>query len=64
MLSYKGYVGRVEFDDEAKMFHGEVVGIQDVITFQGKTVSSMKKSMAESVEDYLGSLHQTEIYAR
>ena len=27
MLRYKGYTGKVEFDDEAEIFHGEVCGL-------------------------------------
>ena len=37
MMEYKGYVGKVEFDDEAGIFHGEVINTRDVITFQGTT---------------------------
>jgi predicted HicB family RNase H-like nuclease len=33
MMKYKTYIGRVEYDDEAKIFHGEVVGLKDIITF-------------------------------
>ena len=25
MMEYKGYFGKVEFDDEANIFHGEVI---------------------------------------
>ena len=53
MMEYKGYVGRVEFDDEAGTFHGEVVNTGDVITFQGISVKELKKAFEESVEDYL-----------
>lgn len=53
MLSYKGYIGRVEFDDAADIFHGEIIGIRDVVTFQGKSVSELRKAMEDSVEDYL-----------
>lgn len=53
MMKYKGYVGRVEFDDEAEIFHGEVVNTRDVITFQGESVGELKKAFHESVEDYL-----------
>ena len=38
MLDYKGYNGKVEFDEEAGIFHGEIVDLRDVITFQGKSV--------------------------
>lgn len=53
MLIYKGYMGHVEFDDEADIFHGEVINTRDVITFQGKTVAEIKKAFRESVDDYL-----------
>ena len=53
MLVYKNYVGHVEFDDEAEIFHGEVINTRDVITFQGKTVKELKKAFIDSVEDYL-----------
>lgn len=53
MLSYKSYVGRVEFDDEADVFHGEIIGIRDVITFQGQSVNEIRQAMEESVDDYL-----------
>ncbi len=53
MMKYKGYTGHVEYDDEAKLFHGEVVGLRDVITFQGRTVDEIEKSFKDSVDDYL-----------
>ena len=43
MLNYKGYSGRVEFDDESGLLHGEVIDLhlqllprsthQDPVTF-------------------------------
>jgi predicted HicB family RNase H-like nuclease len=53
MMEYKGYVGRVEYDDEAGSFHGEVINIRDVITFQGASVAELKKAFRASVADYL-----------
>ena len=53
MLNYKGYVGHVEFDEDAEIFHGEVINTKDVITFQGSTVREIKKAFKESVADYL-----------
>ena len=53
MMEYKGYIGHVEFDDEADIFHGEVINTRDVITFQGKTVDEIKQAFRDSVEDYL-----------
>ena len=36
MMEYKGYFAGVTFDAENDIFHGEVVGIRDVITFSGQ----------------------------
>lgn len=52
-MEYKGYVGVVEFDDKAGLFHGEVINLRDVITFQGTTVQEIKTAFQESVDDYL-----------
>jgi predicted HicB family RNase H-like nuclease len=53
MMEYKGYLARVAFDDRAGIFHGEVINIPDVITFQGTTVDELRQAFADSVEDYL-----------
>lgn len=53
MLKYKGYTGYVEFDDEARIFHGEVLDLRDVITFQGKSVEEIERAFRDSVDDYL-----------
>lgn len=53
MLKYKGYTGRVELDDEAGIFHGEVLDLRDVITFQGQSVEELERAFRDSVDDYL-----------
>jgi len=53
MMEYKGYMGRVTFDDVAGIFHGDVINTRDVITFQGESVAELKTAFHESVDDYL-----------
>lgn len=53
MLKYKGYAGIVQFDDEAMIFYGEVMGLRDVITFQGTTAREIKKEFERSIDGYL-----------
>lgn len=53
MLKYKNYVGVVQFDDEAMIFHGEVMGLRDVITFRGTTPEEIKKEFEASIDGYL-----------
>lgn len=53
MLNYKGYTGHVEFDADAGLFHGEVLDLRDVVTFQGKSVDEIQKAFRDSIDDYL-----------
>lgn len=52
-MKYKGYQGAVAYDEEAKIFHGEVLGLKDMITFQGRTVDELEKAFRDSIDDYL-----------
>ena len=53
ILTYKGYQGSFEYDAEADIFHGDVLHINDVITFQGRSIDELKAALAESIEVYL-----------
>ncbi|WP_288431648.1 type II toxin-antitoxin system HicB family antitoxin [uncultured Agrobacterium sp.] len=53
LMHYKGYEAVIEFDEDAEIFHGEVINLRDVITFQGASAAELKQALAESVEDYI-----------
>jgi predicted HicB family RNase H-like nuclease len=53
MMEYKGYIGKAEYDDEAGIFYGEVIGLRDVVTFQGSSVEELRKSFRLSIDEYL-----------
>jgi predicted HicB family RNase H-like nuclease len=53
MMEYKGYIGKVEIDEEAGLLHGEIINIRDVITFEGQTVEELHQAFRDSIEDYL-----------
>lgn len=53
MFTYKGYVGRVEIDEDANLLHGNVINTRDVITFQGETVEEAKQAFEDSIDEYL-----------
>ena len=53
MMKYKGYTGKTEYDDEAEIFYGEVIGLRDVVTFRGTSVKELQKSFRESIDEYL-----------
>ena len=52
-MEYKGYFAKVVFDEDANLFHGEVINLRDVITFEGETVEELIQAFHDSVDDYL-----------
>ena len=52
-MEYRGYIGKVEYDEDAEVFHGEVINLRDVITYEGMTVDELKKAFEASIDDYL-----------
>ena len=53
LLFTKGYLGTVEYDADAKIFHSDIINTRDVITFQGKTVNEIELAFKESINDYI-----------
>ena len=53
MMEYKGYIAKVELDEDEGILFGDVINIRDVITFEGASVEEVQRAFHESVEDYL-----------
>ena len=52
-MKYKGYVGAVEFDEDAEVFFGKVTNIRDTITFETSNAHELRQEFEASVDDYL-----------
>jgi len=52
-MTYLGYTAVVEYDADDRIFAGRVVGLRDVIHFEGATVDELEASMRAAVDDYL-----------
>ena len=52
-MTHDGYVARIELDEEAGLFHGEVINTRDVLTFQGRTLDELKAAFADTIADYI-----------
>ncbi len=53
VLRYKGYSATAEFDPEARVFHGHVIDLNDVITFQSQDATKLEEEFQISVDTYL-----------
>lgn len=52
-LSYKGYTGSVAFSETDNIFFGKIEGIDSLITFKGESVSELKRSFHQAVDEYI-----------
>lgn len=53
VMSYQGYVARIEYSDEEGLFVGHIAGIKDVVGFHGESVGELRFAFEEAVTDYL-----------
>jgi predicted HicB family RNase H-like nuclease len=53
MMIYKGYVGRITYDDDDGILYGEVTNTDAIITFVGTTVDEIRQAFRNSVDLYL-----------
>ena len=53
MMKYRGYVARIEYDEEDRIFAGRLAGIDDIVVFHGSTVDELETAFHESVDHYL-----------
>jgi predicted HicB family RNase H-like nuclease len=53
MLNYKDFYGSVEYSNDDECFFGKILGITDLVTFEGDSVATLKNAFTEAVEDYI-----------
>ena len=52
-LHYLGYTGSVAFTEEDGVFFGKVLGISDLISYEGDSVKALVQDFQESIDEYL-----------
>ncbi len=59
ILCYEEFIGSVHFSTEDEVFFGKIEGIEDLVTFEGKSVEALKESFQNAVRDYLKLCRET-----
>ncbi|MDB9744031.1 hypothetical protein OAA91_00730 [Fibrobacterales bacterium] len=47
------FFGTVEFNEEEKMFHGKVSGLNDLVTFEGLTIQELRQEFIKAVDKHI-----------
>lgn len=58
ILQYKDYYASVHFSAEDEVFYGKIIGINDLVSFEGASVKELKKAFHDAVIDYLDTCKQ------
>jgi len=58
-MEYRGYIGSVEFSEEDDCFHGKVLGIRGLISYEGESVQELKKDFHEAIDEHIDFLERT-----
>ena len=53
MLVYNDFIGFVDFSADDEVFFGKVEGIDDLVSFEGSSVSELKAAFESSIDDYI-----------
>ena len=52
-MTYKGYIGSVEYSEKDQVFFGKIEGINGLVNFEGESVKELTDAFHEAVDDYL-----------
>jgi len=52
-MTYKGYIGSVNYSDKDQVFFGKIEGINGLVNFEGESVKELATAFHEAVDDYL-----------
>ena len=52
-MAYKVYTARVEYDERDNIFAGRILGIRNIISFHGETVTELRAEFELAIKDYL-----------
>jgi predicted HicB family RNase H-like nuclease len=52
-LEYKDYTGSIEYSKEDDLLYGKVLGIQGLISYEGKTGKELEHDFKTAVDTYL-----------
>ncbi|MDL2323181.1 type II toxin-antitoxin system HicB family antitoxin [Bacteroidales bacterium OttesenSCG-928-A17] len=61
VLIYKDFIGSIHFSSEDNVFCGKIEGINDLVTFEGKSVDELINSFHYAVDEHIKDCETTGI---
>jgi hypothetical protein len=52
-MSFQGYIGNARYSDDDEVYHGKLLYVTDVITYEADTADKIEAAFQEAVQHYL-----------
>ena len=53
LFKYGEFLGTVQYSAEDEIFYGKILGVDDLVTFEGSSVRELKKAFRDAASDYI-----------
>ncbi len=53
VIKHRGYTGSIEVNHQDGVFHGRLLYVNAMISYEGETYADLKQAFIDAVEDYL-----------
>lgn len=53
VFTFEGYQGDCQFDSESKIYHGKILALRDLVTYEASSADDLKQEFIAAVKDYL-----------
>lgn len=52
-MEYKGYTGTVEYSEEDNCLWGRIIGITDIISYEGQSIAEIRQDFQDTIDWYI-----------
>jgi predicted HicB family RNase H-like nuclease len=53
IFNFEGYLGSCKFDPDSETYHGRILGIEQLVTYEASSSDDLYEEFITSVNDYL-----------
>jgi predicted HicB family RNase H-like nuclease len=53
IFNFEGYLGSCKFDPDSETYHGRILGIEELVTYEASSSDDLYEEFIASVNDYL-----------
>lgn len=52
-LHYRGFTGSIEYSEDDGVYHGKILDIKDLVTYEADSISELNSEFISTIDDYV-----------